>query len=79
MHAIVDDVSGDEKGDAGDERAEHILSGGDGYPAVRGEAGEPANQQLDKWNEDSREKLEQPVIKQEGCVLLRENPALVYV
>ena len=79
MHAIVDDVRGDEKGDAGDERAEHILPGGDGYPSVRGKAGEPANQQLDKWNKDSPEKLEQPVIKQEGGVLLRENPAPVYV
>lgn len=79
MHPIVDDVCGHHKGDAGKQHAERILSCGDGYPAVRHKVGEPADQQLDKGDNSRRCKLDQTIVEQIGGVLLRKNPAPVYV
>ena len=64
MHAIVNDVCGDKKGDAGKERIEGRLSGGNGNLAAGEKVGEPAEQQLDKRDQNSQRALNQPEAEQ---------------
>ena len=79
MHPIMDDVCSYNKSDAGDKHIKHPLSCRNGYSTVRCKVGDPANEQFDEWDKNSRQTLEQSIIEQEAGILIYENLAFPYI
>ena len=69
----MEDIRGDENGDAGDEGIEHRLSCGNLDPVLRQTIGNPADQKFRKRDKQGRETLKHAIIQQSGNILICEN------